>query len=382
MSKLITKMILLWLLLPLLAVVAACTPAEPIPPPDPEPAQTPEPAAETDVADGLLVFPPEEDAAVVWQDPAVEALVREKLGIPAGDIMRSDLDHIWGIELIGSSHIFFNADGGLDMYTDIEGVVAYDRILLNPSKIAFLEDGGYSVNGEQYARGVVANIADFANFRNLRYLHCWFNSLTDLSGLASLTELKELKLIDCNISTVTALAELRQVRTLTYLDLKNNQIENIYPLSELGQLEILYLNDNPIQSWDALKSLVKLKTLNLRFTPLTSADVEDNISHLSLDSLYLGGTLVDDLSAISSMTSLTTLSVENLSADKIDLAPLATLENLQALFVAQDRAELVNWQDLGELKNLQYLFILPSTGLSDEDIVWLQKQLPNCTITE
>ncbi|MCL1816966.1 MAG: hypothetical protein FWG43_05130, partial [Clostridiales bacterium] len=162
------------------------------------------------------------DAVAQWREPAVEALVREKLGKVSRDIMQSDLDHIWAVELFGDTHIYFNADGGYVMWKSIEGY-SYLEESWNPSNIDIgfndaegneYKSGIYSVNEEQFKRGSILSLKDFGNFRNLRFLHVYKNSLQDLDGLSDLENLIELKLTDNDIFDITALSLLTQIDSL------------------------------------------------------------------------------------------------------------------------------------------------------------------------
>ena len=156
----------------------------------------------------------DETAPIQWQEPALEALVREALGKPEGEIYPTDLDHIWGVELFGESHIFFNAEGGYNMYATPDGYYEEQSEIQNPNQFFSLDLGTYIINGETFSRGSIARLSDFANFRNLRYLYLYSNDLQDVSGLSGLDELVELRLIDNCIQDVYSLAQLRQIDSL------------------------------------------------------------------------------------------------------------------------------------------------------------------------
>jgi len=320
-----------------------------------------------------------EDAVAQWREPAVEALVREKLGQPGGDIMLSDLDYIWGIELFGDTHIYFNADGGYTMWKSIDDYV-YTETIWNPANINVVDEdaegnsfktGAYSVDEAQYMRGSIASLVDFANFRNLRFLHIYKNSLADLSGLSVVENLIELKLVDNEIRDITALSELAQIDALL---LYGGQIEDISPLSNLVQLSTLVLRENHVSNIDMISSLHNLKKLNLSYNPVTDLQALKEFDQLIY--LWFTRTSVTDLSPLAGNTSIRVLTMENLYVDSIDLAPLATMTALEMLSIRQDQAELLNFNILGMMKKLWYLEILGSVGVSDEDIAWLRKELP------
>jgi len=319
-----------------------------------------------------------------WSDPALEALVREKLDKPSGDIKLGDLDGIWGIEVFGDTHIYFNADGGFDMYSSIdnypilESIHNPDNILLSHQEddlMEFLKDGIYFVDGEQYSRGSISSLADFANFRDLNFLHIYKNSINDLSGLSHLENLTELKLPDNAIQDIAALTELRQI---TSLILRDNQVDDISALSKLNQLCKLYLRNNNISDPDGLAPLCNLDTLDLSLNPITSIEVIKEMDQLK--GLRFAKTAVNDLSPLTGKLSITGLTMSYLQVESIDLAPLATMENIRILFIQQDRAELLNFQALGELKKMWELDIWPNINISEDDLDWLKKELPECDI--
>jgi len=327
---------------------------------------------------------PKEDVATQWSEPALEALVREKLGKPIGDIMLSELDHIWGIELFGDTHIYFNADGGFQMYKSVDGYLYIDTII-NPGNILlshqegdsmdFLKDGVYSVENEQYTRGSIAALKDFANFRNLRFLHIYKNRLDDLYGLSHLENLTELKLLDDAISDITALAELLQIDSL---NLFCNQVEDISVLGKLSQLSQLRLGNNQISNAKGLAPLHDLAMLNLSYNPITSIEVIKEMEQLKR--LWFDKTEVDDISPLIGKLSISSLTMNYLQVEAIDLAPLSTLEKIRGLSIKQDKAELLNFQVLGELKNLWFLDIRPNINIPEDYLDWLNGELPECQI--
>jgi len=79
------------------------------------------------------------EEAIVWREPKIEALVREKLAKPTGGITRSELQYFWGIELFGESHIFFNAFGGyrMPLSPDSYNAPYNPDVIDNPDNIIF-----------------------------------------------------------------------------------------------------------------------------------------------------------------------------------------------------------------------------------------------------
>ena len=360
--------------------------------------------------------PMRKDKAIQWKEPALEALVRAKLEKPDGDIMQSELDDIWGIELIGSSHIYFNGKGGYNMYRNpdtyfIDGTALAER-LRNSAGILFelglepeeeaetsLKEGTYWVKGQAYSRGTITSLSDFSNFRDVKFLNIFKNDLKDLNGLASLEDLTTLRLVENSIIDISALSALENIEvldltsnkitdasplytleTLNFLAITDNQINNIDGFSALVNLEFLRLGYNPIEALDGLASHTRLMSLRINNTQVHDVSILHSITSLAY--LTMHHTPVHDISALHSIPSLTYLNVEHLDAEVIDLARLGTMvPNLTFLEASQDKAELLNVRAIAELKQLRFLKILDgirSTNIPDTEIDWLREQLPGC----
>ena len=395
MRKQRSKTGLLLLLISLLFLFCACTPQEAAPDmaeAEPEKAVS-EPGSA--VAPEALAHPPVAgEAAIQWREPALEALVREKLGKPDGEIYPSELDYIWGIELVGDTHIYFNADGGFAMFKDKDD--GYDTLrsmgytkLDNPSHIDLrikdeksymlidnegnmLKDGTYSVDGELYERGSIRSLADFAHFRSLRYLYVYKNDLQELSGLSPLEELIELVLTDNEIEDISVLTGLRQLRTLQF---DANHVTDIESVRELEQLRFLHVRANDISDISVLAAMESLEWLIVSGNPIESIEA---LRGLSLKRLDIDHTGVGDLSPLREMNTLWLLGIEQLRVDTIDFEPLAGLDKLSALFAGQEQAEIVNIRSLAGLERLLQVELIPSDNIPEEDIQWLREQLPGC----
>ena len=351
----------------------------------------------------------DETAPIQWREPALEALVREKLGKTSGeDIYPTDLDHVWGVELFGESHIFFNGDGGGVMYASPEYIDPERDLEMpaetigNPSAVVLQygsDEGKYSIGGVEYDRGSIASISDFANFRNLKCLAVWKNDLKDVSGLSGLTELVDLCLSYDNIKDLSGLAGLKQ---LAFLALDVNAFEDVAPLGDLTQLRELKILANPVKSVAPLFGLTKLENMVFSYTEVRSlAGLEtmeslrvlgfagtpvDDLTPIAglreLRTLYFDKSKVKDLTPISGLTNLTGLGIAELDVDEVDLSVLRGLHKLRYLSVGQDKAKLVNLDILLELEGMKsgYLYFYSPDSISQEDLNYLKKSLPYCDI--
>ncbi|MCL1975001.1 MAG: hypothetical protein FWG61_02405 [Firmicutes bacterium] len=307
----------------------------------------------------------DDNAAIQWVEPALEALVRQELDKPAGDIFQSDLDYVKTIRLIGETHIAINDSFG-------------SRVQLHDLDDAGkpLKDGTYELDGKQYMRGSISSLADFANFRNVEDIRIYKNDLQDLSGLASLEKLEFLRLSDCSIFSIESLEKLSHIN---FLDLSSNQITDIEPLCKLEQVSNIGLGNNNITNFDKLSFVKNLQMLYIEYNPIDNIEF---IKHLDkLISFGIIGTEVADIAVLAEKPELLSLYLKDMDVERLDLRPLVTLDKLLVLSVSQNRAELLGIQVIGGFKDLKALTIAPNDiNISEEDIDWLREQLPHCQI--
>ena len=140
-----------------------------------------------------------------------------------------------------------------------------------------------------------------------------------------------------------------------------SSISDISPVKGLTKLEYLFLGGHNIKSIEALRNLTKLQTL------------------------YLDGNHFSDLSPLSGLKSLKTLSLDGgydddeISISNVrNLEPLRSLTNLEYLFLRQ--TSVADLTPLAGLSKLKRLSLWDTPYLSEEQVNWLQSQLPNCEI--
>jgi len=124
------------------------------------------------------------DYIVEWVDTEFERMIRIGLNKPSGDIWRSELDGVFSIAILGSTHCFINDEGYDWSYRHI--TLAGDE---NYGLSAFYGIGAHddgSVNEEYTGKGSVSSLADIVNFTNIDSLAVIANQLSDLSPLLEL----------------------------------------------------------------------------------------------------------------------------------------------------------------------------------------------------
>ena len=237
-------------------------------------------------------------AEIVFNDPALEAAVREELGIKGRPVTTADAQAVTKLDLW---------------------------------------------------RDDISNIDDLAYFTALTYLDLGYGGkIEDISALVGLTNLTTLELSGNEIEDITALADLT---SLTYLNLAYNKIEDISALVGLTNLTTLELSGNEIEDITALADLTSLTYLNLAYNKIE--DISALVGLTNLTTLELSGNEIEDITALADLTSLTYL---NLTYNKIeDISALAGLTNLTFLFLEETETEDIS--ALAGLTNLTYLYL-------------------------
>ena len=139
-------------------------------------------------------------------------------------------------------------------------------------------------------------------------------------------------------------------------DITRADVEAVSEL-ELSQMGV-EKNQPYIHNLSALQYFTNLTYLGLGYAvqneqdPAAPVDISPLAGLTKLTSLQMGGVVIDDLSAVSGMQNLISLTVFN-GEQVLDLTPLAGLKNLQALTLRNNK--IANISPLAALTNLTYL---------------------------
>lgn len=297
---------------------------------------------------------PVEDGVIEWIDPVMEQLVREYLGKPSGDIMRSELDDVTTLGIFANAPLQVNTYcDNIDWNRSVDGVVYY-------------------IVGEDKAYDqpcAIVTLADFQNFRNLSYVFINYTGLTSIDGIQNIKKLvsfdigfspvndispaakafwlQTLSIQFCRLTDISALADLPCVNSL---GLAGNEISDVSPLAQLFSLERLSIWDNAVADIAPLAPLTRLMELEIGNNPL-----EGNISALAalsrLESLSAYYCRIADISPLSGLINLRRL---DLVANQIsDISPLANMTQLTELYLGAN--EIADLNPLMCLSNLERL---------------------------
>jgi len=194
---------------------------------------------------------------VTFADPQLEAVIREVVGKPEGELLAIDVRRIFVLHAPGQK---------------IERLDGIEHLTM----------------------------AQTLDFRE--------NEIEDLSPLAHLKHLRRLFLSQNRIREIGA---LKEVVALTKLYLDRNEIDDIAPLAGLGELEILRLDWNRIGNISPLAKLFALRWLRLDVNRIT--DIAPLATLVHLQAVGLTGNRIDDISALVDNSGMGAGAIVNLS---------------------------------------------------------------------
>lgn len=277
---------------------------------------------------------------VSFDDPGLEAAVREAVGKPAGPLYDCDVEpltyldasnrgisDLTGIDqLIGLQTLELQKNTITDI-GPLSGLPNLHRLWLFENAIADIGPLAGMVNLRVLHLGgnAITTIGDLAGLVELTDLSLWWNLIADFGPLASLIGLQYLDLEDTGIADISALAGLTGLRTL-YLG--HNFITDIGPLRDLTNLEKLDLAGNRgIGDIGVLAFLTRLERLYIDW--IGTADISPLAKLVELVSLDLGHNGIVDIDALAGLTALERLLLDDNQIEDIDaLAGLTALTRL------------------------------------------------------
>jgi len=278
---------------------------------------------------------------VSFPDANLQAVVREAINKPTGDIYQSDLA---SLTILHANNKGISNLEGLEYCTNLTWLDISTNEITDISPLSDLVNlQNVSLNNNQ-----ISNISALANLTNLTYLDASWNQIANLSPLSNLNNLQNLFLNNNQISDLSALSNLTE---LTYLNVSWNQVTDVSPLSGLVNLQNLFLNNNEISDISALSNLTEITYLYLNSNKINGISSLSTL--VNLRALNLGDNQIRDLSALSNLTALTYLDASWNQAT--DLSPLSNLINLQNLFLNNN--EITNISAVSDLTDLTYLYL-------------------------
>jgi Leucine-rich repeat (LRR) protein len=307
---------------------------------------------------------------VTFPDPNLEAVVRARLGYPAGPLAANELATL--TSLSATYHHITNLSG-LEYATNLTFLMLSGNAITDVSPLSTLSRlSSLSLGGNN-----LSDLRCLTNLTLLTNLSLSFNRVHDAAPLLALTNLAALDVGSNPLSNYALLGNLVNLRSLVlehlsirdpsfvnsltnlnWLDLLGNQIGRLPALPGLANLGYLDLGYNPLTNAAALSGLTNLKSLWLDQCPLADADFLAFLTRLHFLSMqYIN---LDDISPLAGLTNLSTLLATG--NPFTNATALTTLPNLTALSVG--RCSLPDLSFLGSLTGLQQLEV-QGAGISD-----------------
>jgi Leucine-rich repeat (LRR) protein len=288
------------------------------------------------------------DSVVAFPDPNLEAVIREAIGKPTGDIYQSDLVGLAYLDGQGRSITDLT---GLEYCTDLVELYLINNQISDLSPLSGLTSLTYLY----LSNNQISDLSPLSGLTSLILLYLSSNQISDLSPLSGLTSLTYLHL-DAN--QISDLSPLSGLTGLTHLYLFENQISDLSPLSGLTSLKHLYLFENQISDLSPLSGLTNLTGLMLGANQISDISPLSGLTNLTL--LYLLENQISDISPLSGLTSLTSLRLYDNQIS--DISPLSGLTNLTLLYLS--RNQISDISPLSGLTNLTEL-LLGNNQISD-----------------
>ena len=281
-------------------------------------------------------------------DPNLEAVVREAIPKPAGDITVADMLTLTNLTANGRDvHDLTGLETALNLL-DLQ--VEWNPIT-NHTVISALTNLlilSVSASG-------APDIGFVAPLKKLENLNLYSNGIEDISPLAELVNLQTLALSRNPIASYAALSGLTN---LVDLSLLGNGITNLDFIAPLGQLQRLDLEENSVQDISVLAGWTNLLSLNLIWNGVTNPAVLATLS--GLQELHLTFNSLTNVPYLAGLTNLTGLNLPY--TDLADMSPLTNLTRLAWLNVGEN--QLTSLPDLSPLTSLE-TFMMAGNQITD-----------------
>lgn len=220
------------------------------------------------------------------------------------------------------------------LYTlHLDGTAVVDLSALKGSKISELS----------FRDTEVSDISFAAEMTSLNEIA---GSGSKVTSLAALEDLENLRRIDFSGCSISEFPEYLEALKLAGVNLSGCGLTDVGFLSNCTRLDTLYLSDNPLlQDLGELLDNNKgaLKNLSLSRTGIGAETLKALAPCTQLETLSVSGIPMDDLSFVSKMSNLSSLTAENCGIT--DISALAGLSKLKLIRLAFN-----NIEDVGPLK--------------------------------
>jgi len=256
----------------------------------------------------------EQETAIYWGDPVLEAKVRAITGNFEKDFFTKDAEQVTALDLSTDKDL-----PNTEKIHDISALAAFKNLKLLNLDGNSVEDisAVSSLSNLQWLSirdNSVLDISPIADLYALEVLDITDNYVNDLSAVSRLTNLKELRFGGNEVVDISALVNLTGLSVLRFSD---NHVSNLAPLMNLTHLTALRFSDNEVSSINVLAGMTELR--ELWFYNNYVEDINALSGLTNLEFLYMGGNEIKDASAVMNLYNLKELSLSgnNISNDQI-----------------------------------------------------------------
>jgi hypothetical protein len=243
--------------------------------------------------------------SITFEDKNLEAVIRDKINLPKGNILISDVEDITSIDASNKSIYSLK---GIKYFRSLRELDLSSNNLIDPSITDFIPDAHLGLINTLKASYNISRLIpafeELSQLRNLEVLNMSMNLISNIDMLKDLGNIRQLNLSYCNF------------------------IKDLTPLNELVLIETLELRKNMIDNVEALDKMVNLKTLDLSNNRIKDITTLEALSNLEL--LYLGNSMtfsdkfvcynqITDIKALSTLPKLRVLDVEGNPVQNIKL---------------------------------------------------------------
>ena len=237
-------------------------------------------------------------------------------------ISNNSVTDITAIAGMTSMDTFNISNNGLTNIAPLSGLSSLTSLTLTSNNISDVSPlaGLTSLTSLQLSSNSISNVTNLSGLTNLQLLNIGTNSVSDISSLAGLTGLTSLQMNDNSISDISTLSVLTGLTSFTF---HNNSISDISAVVGMTSMTNFFASNNGISDISSIAGMSAMNFLTLGTNSITDVSVLKvgnfpGITYLSLN----GNTALADFTGVETLTTLTTLDVQNTAEDCGDVAIL------------------------------------------------------------
>jgi len=295
---------------------------------------------------GVIVYYDEPEMVVTIPDADFEALIREILEKPNGDLTNSELATITTMR---------HRNGNINDLTGIEYCKNLGTIDL-------------------YKNNII-DITKIGQLKKLKELYLYRNAITSIEVINGLNGLINLSVGHNNITDISVLSTLPKLK---YLSIGNNPITSLDIVRGLISLEYISISSLNLTSLDILTDLINLESIEARYDQIADISALGNLP--KLERIAMNGNNVSDISAIANLQFLDDV---NFNDNNItDISVFASLPNVTGIGLGGNQLTDISSLSTG-LDNFEYIVIsnnqigdikvlVDNNNIGDGDTVYLQ----------